>query len=390
MVNYSKLFAFDASPCLCRGLEWPYCLHTSDRRASIFLQLCKPIRDAQGEAVIEGKGAEGSLKWNIEQACGAGFVVVTKLVNMLSLDGLAKLSFNVDPSEVGAATADSTQLELALLEEKRWLHSVLSLLFALIGRRAMALQSVLMAFPSHAAKLLSDNPVVRCEALAYWRAFGQDWNDICECKLPAVVALTRRSFANTAAFHDFQEQLSSRSYEGLTASLEHSLRTGFSLTTIIIEHFIKPVRSVEGRCQGNKQISRMRQWIVPIQRGVQNTLKHKSVDFKRVILKGSMLKTRLPKRWFAPAKKSTSMDFYLFHLPGAVAEGAVRRLLLVEVLQGLGRFRRLVQLCWRGVALEGRGLWWWWWFGDGSYAGGPRSSPCPNLRVASFGLGRGN
>lgn len=272
--------------------------------------MTKPIRDAQGEGVIEGKGADGSLKWNIAQACGAGFVVITKLINSLCLDGLAKLGFSMDPSEVGAATADSSQLELAMLEEKRWLHTVLKLLFALVGRRALAMQAVVMAFPGHAAKLLSDNPVVRCEALAYWREFGRDWKEICECKLPAAVALTRRSFANTAAFHDFQEQLSSRQYEGITDSLEHNLRTGFCLTqTVIIENFIKTVRSVESRCQDNKQISRMRQWIVPIQRKVQNTFKYEGVDFRRMVLKGSMLKKRLPKRWFVPTKKETSINF---------------------------------------------------------------------------------
>ena len=148
------------------------------------------------------------------------------------------------------------------------------------------------------------------ECLEHHKQWGEDWPKICKVKLPAAKALIRRSFMNTPTYHDLQEELASTSWTSVPDNLRDNLETGFQVShTLVVENMIKQIRCVETRQQDSKRVSRMRRWVVPMAKKVlTKKFGYPMVDFNKVVVKGPLLKKRsLPKRFFNPSQKPTSL-----------------------------------------------------------------------------------
>lgn len=165
-----------------------------------------------------------------------------------------------------------------------WLPTAVCLCFHLAGRRCLGMLAVLEAFPGHAISKQTNL---------------------------SVVALARRSYANTPVCHDFADQLRSTNYTKVTASL-NNLEVGFSCSeTLVVENMFKSLRTAEVRAQDHKHMSLIRRWLTPIQRKMATAVfKYKTIAWRNQVISTRLKTSRaMPKRWFHPRRVQTSASF---------------------------------------------------------------------------------
>jgi len=281
--------------------------HGWQRKGDIFHVISSPVQVQQGLQAKTNKGPDGALEYSFSLALGKGLQVCGDIMGCLQRpEKLANMGFALSLSEVGGRFVTEDDLQFALEEEVRFMTLAATLAVTLAGRRALAMQQDIMAFPGRACLLLHPDQKIVEEELNYWKDLVSVWEAISRRGEPNIKGIASRSFLNTPCFYNFAEHLSFVGFNKVPEPIMKNLKVGFSCrSTLVIENLIKTVRLVEKRNQDNNTVSLMRRWLTPVQRGVATgVFRYKSINYKRQVLKGAHLKKKaIPRSWFDIPKK---------------------------------------------------------------------------------------
>lgn len=283
------------------------------RRGWMLYTVGSPTRAEQGLQAQQNRGFDESLRWWSSMACGSGLASLVETIKVLGAAPCLKaMGFVLSRDDLGhGPSISAAMLEHEMLLEDEWLDDLTRLVFHTVWHRLKSLMFHWRGWPGRAAQLLSPDLEEVRQGLAYCKGLCKVWENAAAQTLPNVKAMCMRSFMNTPAAGHFFAVLSFVGFETVPQEARACMEATFAIgQTKIQEDCFRCIRHAADQHQSNRKVSDVRKWIIPIQKKVACEVhRYSEIEYTRIPRSDpNIVKRAIPKRFFAPLMKQTSID----------------------------------------------------------------------------------